>query len=112
SKLLSYGASGTSQGTFFGIDQNNNITIDHYSNDYTSSTTIPDGAWTYLTVTYDGTTDRVYRNGALAFSHVPQGPLQVVLNACTIGSFIDRVNDLTLGSLDEIRVSNAVRSSD
>ncbi len=112
SKLLSYGNSGTLQGTFFGIDQNNAITIDHYSNDYTSSVTIPDGAWTYLTVTYDGTTDTVYRNGALAFSHVPQGPLQVVLNACTVGSYLDRVNDLTLGSLDEIRVSNAVRSSD
>ena len=72
-KLLSYGNTATAQGTFFGIDQNNNITIDHYSDDYTSSTTIPDGAWTYLTVTYDGTTDTVYKNGALAFTHVPAG---------------------------------------
>jgi hypothetical protein len=112
SKLLSYGNSGTAEGTFFGIDQNNNITIDHFSDDYTSSTTIPNGAWSYLTVTFDGTTDTVYRNGALAFTHVPVGPLQVTLDACTIGSYIDGVNDIMLGSLDEIRVSNAVRSSD
>src|SRR5580698_9418055 len=112
SKLLSYGNSGTAEGTFFGIDQNNNITIDHFSDDYTSSTAIPNGSWSYLTVTFNGTTDTVYRNGALAFSHVPVGPLQVTLDACTIGSYIDGVNDIMLGSLDEIRVSNAVRSAD
>ena len=73
SKLLSYGNSGTAQGTFFGIDQNNNITIDHFSDDYTSSTSIPNGSWSYLTVTFDGTTDTVYRNGALAFTLVLAG---------------------------------------
>ena len=111
-KLLSYGNGGTAQGTFFGIDQNNDITIDHFSDDYTSSTSIPNGSWSYLTVTFNGTTDTVYRNGALAFTHVPAGPLQVTLNACTIGSYLDGASDIMLGSLDEIRVSNTVRSAD
>ena len=44
SKLLSFGHSATAQGTFFGIDPNNDITIDHFSDDYTSSTTVALGA--------------------------------------------------------------------
>jgi len=113
SKLLSFGNSATAQGTFFGIDPSNDITIDHFSDDYTSSsTTVAMGAWSYLTDTFDGTTDTVYVNGAFAFRHVPVGPLDVTLDACTIGSYIDQWNDLMLGSLDEIRVSNSARSSD
>ena len=112
SKLLSYGNNATAEGTFFGIDPNNRITIDHFSDDYTSSTTVAMGTWSYLTDTFDGTTDTVYVNGAFAFQHVPVGPLDVTLDACTIGSYIDQWNDLMLGSLDEIRVSNSVRSSD
>jgi hypothetical protein len=48
----------------------------------------------------------------LAFSHVPVGPLAVTLSGCTVGGYLDLVADLTLGTLDEIRVSNAVRSAD
>ena len=112
SKLLSYGNSGTAQGTFFGIDQNNNITIDHFSDDYTSSTSIPNGSWSYLTVTLTGPPTRFTATGRWRSRTYRRGPLQVTLNACTIGSYIDGASDIMLGSLDEIRVSNTVRSAD
>ena len=66
-----------------------------------NTVTITPLVWTHLAATYDGTTVRFYKDGALAFSQVQAAPLGTSTNEMRIG----RGNaDPGSGNLEEIRL--------
>ncbi len=77
----------------------------------TTSATLPTGQWSHLTATWDGTTRKIYFNGAEVASGSFSGTLYngsgtVWLNDGT------SMSELFDGSMDEIRISNVVRTAD
>ncbi len=68
------------------------------------------GVWTHVTGVYDGNEWRVYRNGAVAATVAKSGAPVNASADWIIGAWGSSRN--FLGSLDEIRFSNKVRSDD
>jgi hypothetical protein len=80
------------------------------------STQIPGAAlaattWQHIAATYDGTTLRVYGDGALQAS-TPHGPPIAAAGSFSIGNGGDNVTRFTnfAGQIDEVRVGSTVRS--
>jgi hypothetical protein len=75
---------------------------------YTTETRMAPGAWTLLTITYDGKTTRFYLDGALAKS--AEGEQDAVTSSggkLVIGQLIDRGSTFfTRGVIDELRMYN------
>ena len=74
-----------------------------------AGTTIPVNAWTHLTATYDGTTQRLYINGAQVASQAQTGSITVSGSAMHIGG--NSVwGEYFQGLIDEVRVYNRALS--
>jgi hypothetical protein len=85
-------------GTFDGVDAH-----------VPTSDAIPLNAWTYLSVTYDGATLRVYIDGAEVSSMPRTGALEVNANPLQIGgSTYD--SEYFAGQIDEVRIYNRALS--
>lgn len=69
----------------------------------------PNGAWHHLVATINGTTGKIYKNGIEAVS----GTVNAAVDASSTIQ-MGRFNNSYFfnGSLDEVRISNAVRSAD
>ena len=67
---------------------------------------VPLHAWTHLATTYDGTTLRIYVNGALVASRPQAGPIAVGNGALRIGGNNSWAGEFFSGLIDEIRVYN------
>jgi chitodextrinase len=66
---------------------------------------LPTNTWSYLALTYDGTTERLYLNGALVASKTKTGTITSSTNPLTIGS--DPIyGQYFNGLIDEVRVYN------
>lgn len=70
---------------------------------------VPLNQWTHVAVTWDGTTQRHYINGELAFSTALAGPLSTSTSELRIGSDAAWDHPPT-GSIDEVRLWNVARS--
>ena len=74
-----------------------------------AGTTIPVNAWTHLTATYDGTTQRLYINGAQVASQAQTGSIAVSGSAMHIGG--NSVwGEYFQGLIDEVRIYNRALS--
>lgn len=68
-------------------------------------------AWTYAVGTWDGTTMRLYVNGALVASAARSGTINENNNNATVG-YSTGFTEFWKGKLDEVRVSDSERSGD
>ncbi|MHA2398490.1 MAG: DUF2341 domain-containing protein [Promethearchaeota archaeon] len=84
------------------------ITLELNNGTFRSLTAISTGDWNFVTCTYDGTTRRIYLNGTEDNSGAYSTPIETVTGALTISS-----NPWSFdGLVDEVRISNIVRSPD
>lgn len=73
-----------------------------------AKTPVTTGVWHHAAYTYDGTTNRLYVDGAFVIS-TPATPDKRTPTTCWLGT-LDGTSDLFNGSLDEFRVFKSVRS--
>jgi hypothetical protein len=64
------------------------------------------GVWTHVATTYDGTTQRLFINGAEAASRAQAGLIAVSGGALRIGGNASFASEFFQGTLDEVRVYN------
>jgi Ca2+-binding RTX toxin-like protein len=72
---------------------------------------IPAGAWTHLATTYDGTTLRIYVNGALASSRAQAGAIDPGDGVLRIGGNNAFPGEFFSGLIDEVKVYNRALSA-
>jgi hypothetical protein len=72
---------------------------------------LPVNTWTHLVGTFDGTTLRLYVNGALYASAAAQGPIQSGSGVAFIGKLGQNLYPF-VGSIDEVAVFNGALSAD
>jgi hypothetical protein len=68
--------------------------------------TLPLNTWTHLSATYDGSTIRLYRNGALVSSLSYAGSIQTSTGPLDIGANMVWTDEVFNGRIDEVRVYN------
>ena len=73
--------------------------------DARGTSTLPRNTWSHLAVTFDGTTLRLYVNGALAGSRAVAGPLLTSTGALRIGGN-SIWGEYFAGRIDEVRLYN------
>jgi len=72
---------------------------------------VPLNQWTHIAVVFDGTTEKHYINGELAFSTPLAGPLTSSTSEMRIGSDANWDHPPS-GSIDEVRLWNVARTTD
>ena len=77
------------------------------SNDLTTETVVPLDTWTHVAATFDGTTRRMFVNGALVASDTPTGHNVTSVDNLTVGLTSD--GELFDGYIDDVRVTKAAR---
>ncbi len=108
-KIIQWGSAATRQYMGFGINGTTNIIkIDHYDDDYDSVVELEADVWVHLAATYDGTTDRLYKNGVEFASHNPAAALNIVHTDARIGHglFFGAPEEAWPGLIDEVRIYN------
>jgi hypothetical protein len=98
----------TTTNFFFETDTSGHLSFGWNTPTYylNSGVVLTAGQWAYLVATYDGTTVRVYRNGALLASGTATGPPPTMTSITTIGRGGSCANYYWNGSLDDVRVYN------
>jgi hypothetical protein len=72
---------------------------------------LPLGTWTHVATTYDGASQRLYVNGALAASRAQTGTMAVSANALRIGGNAAWAGEFFAGLIDDVRVYNRALSA-
>ncbi|MBD2703770.1 choice-of-anchor D domain-containing protein [Spirosoma sp. BT702] len=70
------------------------------------SCNLQESVWQFVTVTYDGSNMRWYKNGSLIYQTTKTGTIVSTNTDLIIGSFADRTQSYFNGSMDEIRIYN------
>jgi hypothetical protein len=78
----------------------------------TATTAMSNGAWYMATGTFDGSKLRVYTNGSLEATTTQVGSINNYAGTLTIGKYPLDNNSNFNGKIDEVRISNVVRSAD
>lgn len=77
-----------------------------------SESTIANGEWTHVALSFDGTTKRIYINGALAGSDAAPVPVtwddHMLFIGADEGATQTRANDFLFGAIDEVMVFDRV----
>ena len=81
-----------------------------WSNIHNTGYTLPLGQWTHVAGTYDGTTSKVYINGALVSTKSMSGPIPVNNIPLGIGGDVGVPYYGTDGRMDEVRIWNRALS--
>ena len=105
--IASYGSPNTSQAMFIGM---NGTTL--YGGGYGDDLSVPnfwDGNWHFIALTYDGTTARLYADGALRAS--ARKNWNLVPLSCDIGEQVNNAQEYWNGSIDDVRVYNRALSA-
>ena len=79
----------------------------------TANTALTTGTWYYVSVVYDGTYQRIYRNGVPDGTNALSGNVDYLLDgSMRIGQLESDPSTLFNGSIDEVRISSVARSAD
>ena len=76
------------------------------------TSSLPIGAWTHLVGTYDGSNLKLYFNGTLNSTAANSGNINSTTKDVVIGADTEIGGEFFNGSIDEVRISNTVRSAD
>jgi fibronectin type 3 domain-containing protein len=80
--------------------------------DLYSSKTLAENTWYHIAFTYNGSFKKIYINGVLDTIASASGNIPTTSNDLTIGTITDNHGDgLFKGSIDEVRISNTVRTA-
>jgi hypothetical protein len=71
----------------------------------------PTNAWTYVVVTYDGSSVKMYANGILVYSAAESGSISTTSSALVIGDWSSYSRGFD-GTIDEVRISNTARTAE
>jgi len=75
---------------------------------YQGSIVVPDGSWSHIAVTYDGSTLKTWINGVQDISTNVSGSITDVGNPLYIGTELSLTHNFE-GSIDEVRISDTAR---
>jgi RHS repeat-associated protein len=108
SPYLSYGfyRNGSTNQVTFGISSGGTL----YS--VVSAHSLSMGLWTHVVGTYDGSNLRIYFNGVLDNTAAASGNINTSTQDVVIGADTAAGMEFFNGKVDEVRISNSVRSSD
>ncbi|MDD3475007.1 MAG: LamG domain-containing protein, partial [Candidatus Dojkabacteria bacterium] len=111
--FVTQGSDSTNNGLHFGFRNTNTFTLAFWNNDLTTTETFTDGQWHYYTATYDASTNdrRIYVDGVLLANNTASADYQGTGNL-VIGARRYSTYYYYGGSLDEVRISDTVRSVD
>lgn len=73
---------------------------------YCTNCTLQQNIWQFVTIVYDGTAIKWYKNGTLLYQIPKTGNIVSTTSELIIGSFADRTQSYFNGSMDEIRIYN------
>jgi hypothetical protein len=108
--IVGWGNYGTSnQSNALKLEGTNQVVNYWWSNDLTATVgTIQTGTWYHVAATYDGTTRRIYWNGAIMASDTPTGHNVPDANNLTIGTI--NIDKYFAGVIDEVRIYDYART--
>ncbi|MBK6750529.1 MAG: hypothetical protein IPG67_11090 [Acidobacteria bacterium] len=104
--VTAFGSGAPGEAVGFGID-NGNVRVYHHTDTFDWQTGVPVtvSTWTHITYTWDGTTERLYKNGSLAASR-PRN-FNYVSGWARIGfGFINDPSVFFSGQIDEVAIFN------
>jgi len=85
----------------------------HYGDDHSYSYKAPFNTWTLLTITYDGTTEKLYANGTFQSSWNPSFPLALQSgDPLSIARSSWTPTDMAQGFVSEVRIYNEALTAD
>lgn len=99
----------------YGARAGDEVAFGFYTNDHISSINIENDGWRLLHWTYDGSTSRLYINGAQQGGSVTSGTVNTQGNTGWIGNVSDTdfgTNMNLNGQIDEVRIAAAVRTAE
>lgn len=110
--VAAFGSGNAGEAVGFGINEGN-VRVYHHTDPFDWQTSIPvsTGVWTFLAYTWDGTTERLYKNGILVDSRARNFNYAPTFGRIGFG-FINDASVFFPGLIDEVAIFNRTLTAD